>query len=139
MKLWAWLFLNAKQEEHNVKILIMLYITPNQLEDAIRVEVGRGYRYLSRAQFKFALDWRSSQGIRDLLHQTYEHVIDYTDGKDSGCIKTGIAALDRLTGGFAPGEIVTIAARPGCGKTKLAQTFSYNQAAQANKVFFLRL
>jgi hypothetical protein len=139
MKLWAWIFLNAKQEEHNGNILNMLHVAPRQLEDTIRVEVGRGYRYLSRAQFKVALDWMSSQGIRDLLHQTYERVIDYTDGKDSGCIKTGIAALDQLTGGFAPGEFVTIATRPGCGKTTLAQAFSYNQAAQGIKVFFFQL
>ena len=77
--------------------------------------------------------------FRDLLHQTYERVTDYTEGKETGCIKTGILALDRLTGGFAPGELVTIAARPGCGKTTLAQTLSYNQAAQGVKVLFLQL
>lgn len=39
-------------------------------------------------------------------------------------VPSGIENLDELTGGFQPGNLVIIAARPGMGKSALAETFS---------------
>ena len=46
---------------------------------------------------------------------------------DGIMLTTGIASLDRVTGGYIPGALHCIAARPGCGKSSLAM-----QSARAN-------
>lgn len=39
-------------------------------------------------------------------------------------VPTGFADLDRLTGGFHPGQVIIVAGRPGLGKTALATDFA---------------
>jgi replicative DNA helicase len=46
-------------------------------------------------------------------------------GKCSG-IPSGFDELDQLTGGFKPGEMIVLAARPGIGKTALALSMTRN-------------
>lgn len=45
-------------------------------------------------------------------------------------LPTGLQALDAITGGFRVGHLVTIAARPGIGKTALVSAISDNLAAR---------
>jgi len=45
-------------------------------------------------------------------------------------LKCGIANLDRKTGGFKPGQLITLAARPGMGKSSFATTIIRNMAAE---------
>ena len=54
-------------------------------------------------------------------------------------IMTGIPKLDDVTGGFRPGEMVTIAARPGCGKTALGVQIAEHVARQLRSVMFASL
>lgn len=45
---------------------------------------------------------------------------------------SGFNDLDRLTGGFRPGEVVVLAALPGTGKTALAMQFAEHAAVDRN-------
>lgn len=45
-------------------------------------------------------------------------------------LKCGIANLDRKTGGFKPGQLITLAARPGMGKSSFVTTIIRNMAAE---------
>ncbi len=48
-------------------------------------------------------------------------------------IKTGFTKLDQMTGGFRPGELIIIGARPGAGKSALALNIAWNIAALQNE------
>lgn len=47
-------------------------------------------------------------------------------------VRTGIGGLDRTTGGFRPGNLITIAARPAVGKSAMGLTIAYNAAVRQN-------
>jgi replicative DNA helicase len=53
------------------------------------------------------------------------------DGVAEG-LTTGFMDIDKLTGGFKPGEMVVIAARPSCGKTSLAMNIADHVAVECN-------
>jgi replicative DNA helicase len=57
------------------------------------------------------------------LYQKGEHVIG---------VSTGYRDIDELTGGFKPGQLIVIAARPSMGKTALAMNFARNSAIRHN-------
>ena len=66
--------------------------------------------------------------IRETLPHTYE-----TLSKPGGVITgtpLGITALDSLTGGFQPGNLILLAARPGMGKSALAIGACIHNAVQ---------
>jgi len=54
-------------------------------------------------------------------------------------ITTGLPKLDRLSGGFFPGELTIIAARPGMGKTELAISCAMAAAEHKKKAHFVTL
>ena len=54
----------------------------------------------------------------DLLEQMYNR-----DGSVTG-IPTGFVDLDKMTDGLHPGEMIVLAARPGCGKTSIAMNIA---------------
>jgi replicative DNA helicase len=54
-------------------------------------------------------------------------------------IGTGLTGLDDLLGGFRPGELTTIAARPGVGKSAFCLAVADNAVAQGKKVLFFAL
>ncbi len=49
---------------------------------------------------------------------------NYRQGTQEKGIPTGFADVDKVFGGFFPGELTVLAARPSMGKTALAQTLS---------------
>lgn len=58
---------------------------------------------------------------------------------DPNAIKTGIAALDRQTGGLHRGEYVILGARPSMGKTAMALQIAYNVARGGGGVLYFSL
>lgn len=54
-------------------------------------------------------------------------------GGDSNVVKTGFSYLDNITGGFKPGTINIVAARPGMGKTALVLNIATNVAGMYGK------
>ena len=60
-------------------------------------------------------------------------------GEDSGCVKSGIVALDRMISGFYPGELVLIGGRPSMGKTGVALSIGLNAARAGHGVVIASL
>jgi len=60
-------------------------------------------------------------------------------GRPTDALATGIADLDDLLHGLRPGELVILAARPGCGKTALALQVALNVARAGRAALFLSL
>ena len=58
---------------------------------------------------------------------------------DPNAIKSGIASLDKFTGGFHRGEYIILGARPSMGKTALATQIAYNVAGQRRGTFYASL
>jgi len=59
-------------------------------------------------------------------------------GQTAG-LSSGYPDLDRLTGGFAPGQLVIIAGRPGMGKTAFALNLARQAAESRHKVALMSL
>lgn len=57
-------------------------------------------------------------------------------GEEPGGVMSGIASLDRLTGGFQPGDLIYIGKRPSMGGTALAITLALNAAREGCRVGF---
>ena len=63
---------------------------------------------------------------------------DILSSKVQKPLSTGYKKLDSvLKGGFAKGELVVLAARPGCGKTAFASCLACNIAEQGKQVLFI--
>jgi len=65
--------------------------------------------------------------------------IDRTMSGNGGGIPTGFPSLDKLSGGFFPGEMTVIAARPSMGKTELAVSCARAAANAGKKVHIVTL
>lgn len=79
----------------------------------------------------------SHQGFQriDLISAEVLHTIDQiasTKIPVTG-VSTGFSDLDRLTGGFRPGQFIILAARPAMGKTSLALNIASHAAVNLNK------
>lgn len=72
------------------------------------------------------------------------YVMDYINAVASGeartFLPTGFPSLDKqLSGGLVAGGLITIAARPGTGKSTIALAISDNIAARGGKVLYISL
>lgn len=61
------------------------------------------------------------------------------DQKTTGGVSTGISGLDRLTGGFKPGQLIYLGARPGVGKSALGLYVATNVAVKSGPVLAITL
>lgn len=97
-------------------------IMQHSYDSTIGDDVGR---MLSYAQEQIdtattATTHRSSiPSTGDLAQEMMDTVEDYQQGAHTRGVRTGIIDLDELTNGLHPGQMVTIAARPGMGKSVL--------------------
>jgi replicative DNA helicase len=68
----------------------------------------------------------------DQIHAAYT-------GEDSGCVKSGIYALDRMISGFYPGELILLGGRPSMGKTGVSLSIALNAARAGHGVVIASL
>lgn len=104
------------------EITILGYDTARPLDERLR----------EAEQRLFAIGQRRRLG-RDFvtLSQVAAEVLDWLAGDDDPGLSTGFPDLDAiLGGGFQPGDLVIVAARPSMGKTALALTLLYHICAE---------
>lgn len=65
--------------------------------------------------------------------QRYSALYEADEAEDLQGIPSGFPAIDRKLTGFAPGQLVILAARPGMGKTALALDFAKYAACEKGK------
>jgi len=70
--------------------------------------------------------WRT---MTDVIVATFEDIERRQKGEIVG-IKTGVADIDRATGGFFPGELAVIGARPAVGKSDFWTANRYRRGEQ---------
>ena len=58
--------------------------------------------------------------IKDVLVRNFERLTALEGDRGLTGVASGFEAVDRLTGGFQPANLIVLAARPGVGKTSLA-------------------
>jgi len=85
-----------------------------------------------------ALNRRSGAvgGLKQAARSLMAEIARMAEG-DPGGVETGLAALDRLLGPLRPGRLVVLGARPGMGKTALAEGIAWHLAAAGQPVLFL--
>ncbi len=71
--------------------------------------------------------------MSSLLHQAIEEIEKKKDRKDGLTgVPSGFTALDRVTSGWQPSDLVIIAARPGMGKTAFVVSAMRNASVEFN-------
>lgn len=78
-------------------------------------------------------EWRS---MTDVMVSTYEDIERRQRGEIVG-IKSGVWDVDRATGGFFPGELAVIGARPAVGKSAFGLQIAVEAATHGSKVCFV--
>lgn len=79
------------------------------------------------------LQTKAAMQLSDLFHGVVDEIVQATKmpGGVTG-VPSGMASLDRVTGGWQPSDLIIIAARPAMGKTTLA-VFMARVAADARR------
>lgn len=74
------------------------------------------------------------------LDNIRQEILDVSEGRSVPGVSTGFSKLDlMLGGGWKPGQLIILAARPGVGKSTLAQGFSVHHAEKRGRVAFWSL
>jgi replicative DNA helicase len=80
----------------------------------------------------------STVGMDKVVAEAMEKIRKAKDGEVFG-MSTGFIDLDDLIGGFRPGQLIILAARPGNGKTAMALNIAANRAENAISTLFVSL
>lgn len=75
--------------------------------------------------------------VDDSISAICDKLLNFLENNDEKGIKFGIKYLDEIIGGLFKGELTTIAARSGVGKTALALQIMLNCAEQGKRVLFI--
>lgn len=78
-------------------------------------------------------DTSGFESIDVIARRNLEDLKTAMKGGETKTIKTGFSYLDNITGGFKPGTMNIIAARPGMGKTALVLNIATNVASMYSK------
>lgn len=78
-------------------------------------------------------EWKSmEQGMIDYLAEFYNR-----QGGVRNSLQTGFLDIDKRLGGFEPGQLIILAARPAMGKTSLALNIATNVCRKEKSVLFV--
>jgi replicative DNA helicase len=79
------------------------------------------------------------RSIESVLHEEIDKLEELSRGGDVGLTgtPTSFRDLDELTGGFQPGNLIVLAARPSMGKSTLATNIAENAAIDHNRAVAL--
>lgn len=94
----------------------------------------------AKAEVSFAeiLDQQSSEPTT--LAKVFAEVTNYIESRGAiGGLQTGFNAVDALTGGLEPGQLVIVAARPAMGKTVFGCNVANHVASNGGAVLFFSL
>ena len=82
---------------------------------------------------------RQPKIMREVLISAVETLAQRSAG-NIRCLSSGFVDIDRqLAGGFRPGNLIVLAARPGMGKTSLALNIAYQVAKKGSTSLFLSM
>jgi len=88
------------------------------------------------------LNQGNGEDVYDVATESYinskQRIKDRMNGTMPG-INTGISLLQDLTGGWQPGDLIFLAARPSMGKTAIAIHFAKKAATSGSRVLFFSL
>jgi len=115
-------------------IAVATEIVESGFEDADQAE-----HLLDAAESKVLdIGQQRSQSTFHSLHEEMNEALDYVEalmeraGELTG-VPTGFKDLDEKTGGFQPGELIVVAARPSMGKTAMALNIARNASLDHGK------
>lgn len=79
--------------------------------------------------------------MKGMMEKTCARIVDRVSRSVNGVtgIPTGIPELDRMTGGWQPGNLIFTAGRPGLGKTQLGLKFAMHAAEKGYRVLLYTL
>lgn len=81
------------------------------------------------------------QDMKSVMKKTCDRIMDRVSRSVNGVtgIPTGIPELDRMTGGWQPGNLIFTAGRPAMGKTQLGLKFAMEAASRGHHVLLFTL
>ncbi|MGN6438513.1 MAG: replicative DNA helicase [Agriterribacter sp.] len=105
-------------------------------EDDAKKSMGEIYERLQYIQGKaFVKDW---QDMGELMIGLYKHQDKMMQVGGMG-LTTGFKSIDEKTGGFFPGQMIVIGARPSVGKSALSGQMAIEIARKGHKVGIISL
>lgn len=82
---------------------------------------------------------RADNSTGDMRQAVMEFMATLERRKQGDTLATGLQDVDRIITGFEPGQLITIAGRPGHGKSALAGTIAVNLAKKGKKILLFSL
>ncbi|MCD4829981.1 MAG: replicative DNA helicase [Candidatus Cloacimonetes bacterium] len=108
-------------------ILEMAYAADDAVENVIDRAEQAIFNIAERS------DLKTFELIRDIIPETLHNINEAALHQRSVLgVPSGFSDLDRLTGGFRPGQFIVLAARPAMGKTSLALNIAFSAAVYHN-------
>lgn len=81
---------------------------------------------------------RSTQGVTS-FSEAFAKFSQWLEEREDAAPSTGFSRLDKVTGGFLPGAVYTIAGRPGSGKTDFALNLAMQAVKSGARVLYFTL
>jgi replicative DNA helicase len=137
--------LSSANLEYHAKIveekalLRQLILTSNQIIDACYNAEEPVKDVIDKAEqmiFQVAKSpvHKAVKSVKEIIDYTMKNLEDAASSKKiANVVPTGFVDLDRVIGGFRPGQLIVLAARPAMGKSAFALNIAFNAAVNHYK------